>query len=98
MSAVMMGDEDATAAPVSSAGAGSAPVLVVAAGDAVGEGSAVVRGVEKGAAEEVGDGVEGGAGDCARAGENPEVARTADAATAHSREAIFRMVNPQRTR
>lgn len=91
-SAVMMGDDEATAAAV------PPPGLVTSgagAAEAAGEGSGVVGGDEEGAAEAAGVGLGGAVGDSARAGDNPETARTADAATAHSREAIFRKISPR---
>ncbi|MEV8182079.1 hypothetical protein [Specibacter sp. NPDC078692] len=88
----MMGDDEATAAAV------PPPGLVTSgagAAEAAGEGSGVVGGDEEGAAEAAGVGLGGAVGDSARAGDNPETARTADAATAHSREAIFRKISPR---
>lgn len=92
-----MGDDEAMADFVAPAlGVGPAPSSAAAAG----EGSAVVLGaaMEVGATEETGaDGLVVSEGDCATAGDKLEAARTADAATAHRKPVILRMLNPPGT-
>lgn len=105
-----MGDDEAMACFVASAGLGVAPVLVAGVevgvmdggvgvapvlGSAVaaGEGTAVVLWA---ALETLGDGLVVPDGDSANAGDKLEAARTAEAATAHRRPEIFRMLDPPR--